>query len=1316
MALKRITKVAIGVAAAYGIYSALGYWALPAGLKWLAKGYASELTGRQCSIKEAHFNPWSLELTLKGVKMAGKDASEKPFAVGTLYTNIAGLSSIGRMGLVVDTLSIDRLEGEITINADGTTSFEDVVQNVRKRFPSEDKPDDKSGPGRFSLNNLSLTNSAFHILAPSHDVDENLTEINVGVPFIGSIGADREIYVKPEISLVDNGSPFSAHGETLPFKDTMATKMHAEIRDYDLPHLAAMSPVPLNAEVTSGKASITADITFARDLKGGENTILVGVSAEALDFAAAMKDEAGKKNAVSFKRLAIDSADIDVTARKADIANISLEAPNVAALRLEDGTLAWAHLVKESAPAKDAENGTQAQDSASSSQASAESEAKPEAEPFLWTVKSASITGGQLRFEDLAAHKALIEAKGLEASASNITMKPEETTAFDLSAKVLDGTLKAGGTLTLDALKGSVSLTADKLNLARVSGYAETVGMKLSGLASAKADADLALADSPLSAKVRGEASLSRFSLLREGAAPMEVKLDEARALQLEADYSDKLEIKAQRLSLTSPLFALPESSFSAAFGKAEAQALSLGWEGEEGKLALAAKGLALTESDVAAGNFDGKVSRFNTEGLEVGWNGQTEEARVQGSLFSARDTDITAGAFSATAGESRAQALAIDWHGKKQALSVGSRSIDIKQTAFKAEPVTGGADSVALNALSLSLEAAPGGKTAVKMADVKSAGASIEVAGDVPVKAAASALELKESALTLADTLAFSTASTEVEGLKSAVDIFAFNAGHARIGATAFSQGDAMSLTVTSADIEKAQSIAPVNAAHVSALSDTVTVRGLDWQSGSSGHSRLDSAEARSTAFEIEGTATKFGRVNSVSVTGVNAPATGTVNVARIAIDQPRYSVSRDDKGNLDIDPLLGKRASAEEAAKTRAEVKQKVEEAEKKAGREVGQPIRIGEFSVTGGALTFVDNSIKPAGKFRFERMNMQVKPVAYGGENTPSTLTMSALINGAAKLSVTGNGSPFVDKGKLVAQGSLTAVSMPFFSPYSTHYVSYPIQKGNLSMKSDITMTDKTRISVDNHVLIEQLGWGPYMPNETSTSLPVTLATALLTDSKGNLEFDLPISGDLADPEFSVSGLVLEGLKNLIIKVVAAPVNLLASIATLGQGGGQSRTIFLPYLSGQGRLTDQQKNTVSQIAKGMTSHPEWKLEITPVMSESGDLEALHQKTYSGLLRVVQSTQPESERSREKAVDALFALQFPDDKTTSSLAGKEAKLYDAVKPDFGNMLNLADSRSRRLAREITEAGVPAERLFITAPEHDKKGTLGGVRLKFYK
>ena len=1310
MALKRISKVAIGVAAAYGIYCALGYWALPAGIQRAASGYASDLLGRQCSVGEAKFNPLTLELTLKDVRMAGHAPAEPALSIGSLYVNVAGIASLARFGLVLDALSVDRFSGELTVNDDGATSFQDVIDSIHKHFPPKNPPDEEGGVFRFSLNNIELTNSSLHILAPSRGVDERLTEISLGIPFIGSIGSDREIKVKPRLTLKDNGSPFAMHGQTLPFKDTMATQMHADISDYDLPHLAAMSPLPLDADVRSGKASISADITFAKGLKGAGDSIIVTVSGHADDVAAAMKGEAGRKNLIAFDRLALEQATINLTARTAEVAGISLASPNIALERLADGSLAWSHVIKTAAPdpAKEA--------AAAEPDAGEQPVSGQENSGFIWVVRDASITKGRFRLEDHAAGNALVEASELNASASNLTMKPGESTAFSLSTKILDGALKSSGSLSLDDLSGSLSLAAEKLNLGRISGYAELAGMKLAGRATVDAKAELAADDAPLSVQASGSAALEAFSLEKPGSAPLSLKLGSAKAGGLELEYKNDLSLKAASLELRSPQLDLPESGFASRFAKASAQALSLDWAAGSGQIGAGAKTLSLGGADVKAGAFEGRVGEFGANAFQAGWNGEKEEASVSGSLFTARGTALSAGAFSAAAEGSRARDLTVGWQGRKQSLSVQSSSIGITQTSFQADPVSGGAREVAVSSLSLGLASGEHESLSVKTASVKSEGSSLALAGDLPVKASSGTLELKRAELSKAESLSFSTASVTASELKSSIDLFDVNAGRAELGAVSVTQGADLAVKIASADLARPQVIAPVNAARVSALSDKAQARGIDWQSGLSGHSLLQSAEISSTAFEIAGGGSKFGRIASVSVTGVNAPSAGTANVERIAIVKPRYSVSRDAKGNLDIDPLLGKRQFAKEAAQARAEVTAKIHEAEAKAGKEINRPFRIGELSISEGELSFVDNSISPAGKFRFGNFNTSVKPVVYGGENTPSKLTMNALINGAAKLSVTGSGSPFVSKGKLTAKGSLTAVSMPFFTPYTVHYVSYPIQKGNLTVTSDITMTDMTKLNTTNHVLIEQLGWGRYIPNETSTNLPVVLATSLLTDSHGNLEFDLPISGDLADPEFSFSGLVLEGLKNLIIKVVAAPVNLLASIASLGSGGSSSRTVFLPYLSGQSRLTDQQKKLVGQIAKGMKGAPDWKLEITPVMSDAGDSEALHQKTYSGLLRVVQSTLPESERSREKAVNALFALQFPDDKTTESLADKESKLYEAVKPDFSGMADLADSRSRRLARSITEAGVPEKRIFITAPDFDKKSSQGGIRLKFIK
>ena len=93
MKLNRLSKVAIGVAAACGVYSAIGFWGVPAGLKWAASSPVSDILGRKVSIQEVKFNPWTLELSAKGVEMAGRDASDQPVSIGSLYTNMAGASA-----------------------------------------------------------------------------------------------------------------------------------------------------------------------------------------------------------------------------------------------------------------------------------------------------------------------------------------------------------------------------------------------------------------------------------------------------------------------------------------------------------------------------------------------------------------------------------------------------------------------------------------------------------------------------------------------------------------------------------------------------------------------------------------------------------------------------------------------------------------------------------------------------------------------------------------------------------------------------------------------------------------------------------------------------------------------------------------------------------------------------------------------------------------------------------------------------------------------------------------------------------------------
>lgn len=1300
MRLNRVSKVAIGVAAAYGIYSALGWWALPSGLKWAASGPVSNLLGRKLSIGEVRFNPWTVELTARDIRLSGRSEADKPVTIGSLYANVAALSSITRFGVVLDALSVDHLSGALSVDENGVTNFQDVIDSIHKRFPPQpEKPGEE--PFRFSLNNVRLSNSDFRISIPSHGVDEQITEINLGIPFIGSIGSDRNINVLPELRLKANGSAFEAHGRSLPFKDTRATQMHFDLKDYSLPHLARM--LPLNAAVSSGSVTAAADVTFAQGTAKTPGTILIDFSAEAKDFAMALNG-APAANSIAFSSLKVDSAEIDLINHKAEVKSVSLKSPSVRMQRLADGSLGWSGLFKTASAKADEKS---AED--------AEAEKKKGGSDFAWVVRSAALEKGRFLLEDQAAHGARIDADSLTAAATNITMKEGETTPFEVSARLLGGSLRANGGIELGALRGKASVDAQRLALGKLSGYAQNAGWSLDGQATLKTNLDFDLSSEPLSVHAQGDLGLKKAALAQNGGSSLDIRLGSARAAQFDAAYKKDLSLKFAKLDLGEGHFALPESGFSVDTS-AVARNLELGWAAESGRIDLNARSLALTTPELKAGTFEGRLDKFNADSLRADWDGRTENATVSGMKLSAEGTSLKAGSFSATARGSDAQNLSVLWKGKAKTLGVTAKAASVSGSSFSASPVQGGTDRIGLEGLRVAVDTNPNGAVDVGVERVNSQPSHIEVAGDTPVKASLSSLTVSGSSFRLADRITFSAPEISADGVKSTVDLFDFNTEHAALRGAAFEKAAETSLSLDSADLAKAQAISPVNAARVSTLSDTLSVRKFNWQSGASGHLTLESASARSSAFQVEGGGARFGRVDLASVTGVNAPASGTVNIARIAIEKPRYSISRDAKGNLDIDPLLGKRGSAEKAKQTREEIKKKVAAEEKRIGRQPNQPVRVGEFSIKDGGFTFVDKLVRPAGQFRFGSLNVSVKPVVYGGDNTPSTLTASALINGSSKLSITGSGSPFVDKGKLTAKGTLTAVSMPFFTPYSVHYVSYPIQKGNLSVKSDITMTDKTKIKADNHVVIEQLGWGPFIPNETSISLPVTLATSLLTDSKGNIDFDLPISGDLADPQFSLSDLVLTGLKNLIIKVVASPVNLLASLANFSTSSS-SKPVLVPFLSGQSRLTADQQSTVTQIVKALKEHPDAKLEITPLINQNGDSEALHQRTYNGLLKVAQSTMPEKERSREAAVRALFAMQFPkEDPKGLSVSEMESRLYKAVAPDRSNIGRLADARCRHIASAVSEAGIKENRIFITGPEFDKKSTVGGVKLRFVR
>jgi hypothetical protein len=57
-------------------------------------------------------------------------------------------------------------------------------------------------------------------------------------------------------------------------------------------------------------------------------------------------------------------------------------------------------------------------------------------------------------------------------------------------------------------------------------------------------------------------------------------------------------------------------------------------------------------------------------------------------------------------------------------------------------------------------------------------------------------------------------------------------------------------------------------------------------------------------------------------------------------------------------------------------------------------------------------------------------------------------------------------------------------------------------------------------------------------------------LLKNRNGEIDINLPISGSLDDPEFSIGGLIVRVIVNVLVKAVTSPFALLGSVF----GGGE------------------------------------------------------------------------------------------------------------------------------------------------------------------
>lgn len=488
-------------------------------------------------------------------------------------------------------------------------------------------------------------------------------------------------------------------------------------------------------------------------------------------------------------------------------------------------------------------------------------------------------------------------------------------------------------------------------------------------------------------------------------------------------------------------------------------------------------------------------------------------------------------------------------------------------------------------------------------------------------------------------------------------------------------------------------------------------------------------------TNFRIldKNTDTDFLRWKNIDLSGVDVDIGKTrpvILVNKVTLSDFFARAVLSEKGRLNLQDIMVSDDNEETASTTVAKTttsKEPVTSSEQPAN---APRIRVGQIAMADGNINFTDNFIQPN-----YRVNMTGLRGSIGTINSekidPAEVDIQGKVDDDAPLVISGAINPLFKPLFLDIKGSAHGIEMTRLTPYSTKYAGYPIEKGKLSMDISYKI-ENDKLVAENGLKIEQLTFGNHIAGPDATKLPVMLAVSLLKDRNGTIDVNLPVSGSLSDPQFSIGGVIMRVFINLIVKAVTSPFALIGSMF-----GSSEELSNVQFAAGSAELNPEIIKRMDMINTAMVDRPGLKLDILgradPKADEAGIAEDRLNRQMRALKR---QSMPAGQRNAEAATtltpqeevkyltEVYKKAKF--DKPSNaigfakSLPPEEMKALiiqntPVNKDDLQTLaMNRADAIRNYMQRE---GNIPADRMYLIAPKlttDDIKGGGNGARVDF--
>ncbi|MDX1573368.1 MAG: DUF748 domain-containing protein [Methylophaga sp.] len=356
-------------------------------------------------------------------------------------------------------------------------------------------------------------------------------------------------------------------------------------------------------------------------------------------------------------------------------------------------------------------------------------------------------------------------------------------------------------------------------------------------------------------------------------------------------------------------------------------------------------------------------------------------------------------------------------------------------------------------------------------------------------------------------------------------------------------------------------------------------------------------------------------------------------------------------------------------------------------------GYEFSLGRAEINNASSQFTDQNLPIVFDAYMQRLNGGISGFATSSE-APVDIALEGQVDEFGLVVIDGAMNPMDVFDDTMINLAFSNLDLPAMSPYTIKFAGRKIDEG----RADVELTYEIvngDLKASNDILIRDIVLGEKVDSPDALDLPLDLAVSLLENNEGVIEINIPVSGNLDDPQFAMGPVIREAIGAALKNIVTAPFRFLGSLVGIGNGDEPIDTIR--FRAGRSDLTPPAQEKLQKLVDALSQRPQLALQIPAPFAESGDRQALKKSAVEARIEKRLNERASSEQldlKRQQVLEALYlqAGLTPDLQTLKQAFLTEDATREQTEPELDRLAYNAALKKRLVESEpVTVAELKA-------------------------